>query len=65
MYFLQTIETKLVQIEEGSCYTIAQDEIFKKVIGDDKYGYVKAYGMMSMFCTQALRDVPYRNRKLK
>lgn len=41
----QTIETELAQVEEGLCHNGIWDEIFKKVIGDDKYGYAKTYGM--------------------
>jgi len=44
--FQQTIEIELAQVEEGLCDNNGiRDEIFKKVIGDDKYGYVKTYSM--------------------
>jgi len=43
--FQQTIETELAHVEEGLCHNGIRDEIFKKVIGDDKYGYAKTHGM--------------------
>ena len=32
-------------VEEDSCDNATRDEIFKKVIGEDKYGYAKTFGI--------------------
>ena len=45
MYLHQTIETELTEIEEGLCDTVAREEIFNEVVGDDKYSYAKTYGL--------------------
>ena len=41
----ETIENKLSHFEEDSCDDATRDEIFKKVVGEDKYGYAKAFGI--------------------
>jgi len=38
----------LSYIEEDSCDGAARDEIFKKVIGEDKYGYAKSFSMVKV-----------------
>ena len=51
----QTIKNELSLPKEGSLDIFAQDEIFKKVVGEEKYGYAKIYGIgikVSCFCSK-------------
>ena len=42
---MEAIENELSCVEEDSCDDATQDEIFKKVVREDKYGYAKTFGI--------------------
>ena len=53
------------QFENDTCDPTTRDDIFKKVVGEDKNDYAKTFGMASKSLLPVLKDALWRKSGLK